>query len=48
MKTLFRTVGNLFIAGFVFLLPVFVAFQIVTRAGTTLGSLGKRLLSMMS
>jgi uncharacterized membrane protein len=42
MKTLFRTLGNFVIAGFVFLLPVFVAFQIVTRVWTTLGSVAQR------
>jgi len=41
MKTLFRSLGNLFIAGFVFLLPLFIAFEIVTRAWKNLSSLGQ-------
>lgn len=42
MKTLLRTLVNLCVAGFVFLLPVFVAFQIVSRGWTALGSLAAR------
>jgi uncharacterized membrane protein len=43
MTALFRVLANLCLAGFLFLLPVFVAFQIVSRAWTALGSFAVRI-----
>jgi uncharacterized membrane protein len=43
MKTLFQGLATMCLAGFLFLLPVYVAFQIASRAWATLGSLAARI-----
>ena len=42
MRTLLRALGDLCLAGFLFLLPVFVVFQVVNRGWTSLGSVAAR------
>src|SRR5262252_6706881 len=42
MRPLFRALGDLCLAGFLFLLPVFVVFQVVNRGWTSLGSVAAR------
>ena len=43
MKTLFRGLATLCLAGFLFLLPLFVAFQVASRAWATLGTFAARI-----